>query len=137
AACRTARRSPTRTPATAARRRWSALPDPRCPGAAGRAPQRSSALGEPLGILPAPAGEPLVGGDVSLPCPGDDCRRQGRGRGCLAPTRCSDEVAHVLLVERGLARTGAVLCRVPESARVGGQHLVDKRQLAADPAELE
>ncbi len=53
---------PTRSRASAARSRWSGPPGRRCPAAGDMHVGDASALGS----RPAPAGQPLVGGDVAL-----------------------------------------------------------------------
>src|SRR3954452_7133907 len=57
--------------------------------------------------------------------------QRGRGRR-LVPTRARSPVAHVLLVERGLARARRVSVGRPEARRIGREHLVAHH----DPARL-
>ena len=43
----------------------------------------------------------------------------------------------MLLVIRWWERAGFPIFRIPEAARIGGQNLIDKRQVAVDESEFE
>src|SRR4051794_30619185 len=78
------------------------------------------------------AGDALVGLAVEGAGALDHVVGEGRRGRRLVPARARCPVAHVLLVEGGLARSGRVAVSRPEARRVGREHLVAHH----DPARL-
>src|SRR4029079_14919176 len=112
-----------------------------CPPSAGRSPRTGTRSWRDHVLLEIAletgAGDPLERLDVARARARDDRLRELGARLPLVPRLALQPVAHELFVEAGLRPARRVRRGIPEPRRIGGEDLVDQRELAIDQAHLE